>query len=121
MLITKINSARITDIGQTCSIPDEYSFIATSYNWQNKEFMTLAKGVTMMITSSQIPAYFGGFFPFILAYVSHFLVLNNTSIECIDTRTFHVLKIRLKKNNFLIIQDKTKLIHIFYCLRATDL
>lgn len=31
MLITKINSARITDIGQTCIIPDVYSFIATSY------------------------------------------------------------------------------------------
>lgn len=119
MLITKINSARITDIGQTCIIP---VFIYCNELWLAKQGVyDTGKAMSMMITASQIPAYFGGFLFFILAYVSQYPVLNNTSIECIDTRTFNVLKIRLKKNNFLIIQDKTKLIHIFYCLRATDL
>lgn len=105
----------------------QYSFIATSYNWQNKEFMTLAKGVTMMITATKIYRHtLGAFFPsFYHTFLNIYLVLYNTSVEymssLIDTRTFNLLKIRLKKNNFLIIQDKTKLIHVFYNLRATDL
>lgn len=69
MLITKINSARITDIGQTCIIP---VFIYCNELWLARQgvYDTGKRSDNDDNCYQNIPAYFGGFLFFILSHVS---------------------------------------------------